>query len=41
MVVSQGHLANLDSANIATDVVEAGRRLQGFHRAVMMERGES
>jgi hypothetical protein len=34
-----GTLANLDSANIAPDVVEAGGRIQEFHRAVMTERG--
>jgi hypothetical protein len=38
MVVSQGHLANLDAANMSSDVVEAGTRLQAFHSAVINER---
>lgn len=37
MVVSGGHLAHLDSANMSSEVVEAGRQLQAFHRAVIDE----
>lgn len=38
IVVSQGHLDHLDSANMDPQVVEAGRRLQSFHQAVVQER---
>ena len=38
IVVSEGHLAHLVSANISSDVVKAGQRLQVFHRAVTDER---
>jgi hypothetical protein len=38
IVVSGGHLSHLVSANISTDVVTAGRRLQAFHQAVTEER---
>ncbi len=38
IVVSEGHLAHLDSANMSPDVVNAGRQLQAFHRAVVSER---
>jgi len=37
IIVTEGHLTRLD-AHIAPDVVEAGKRLQAFHRAVMGER---
>jgi hypothetical protein len=37
IVVTEGHLARLD-AHIAPDVVDAGRRLQAFHREVISER---
>jgi hypothetical protein len=37
LVVTEGHLGRL-SSHIAPDVVEAGERLQGFHREVMGER---
>ena len=37
IVVTEGHLTRLD-AHIAPDVVEAGRRLQAFHRTVIGER---
>jgi len=37
LVVTEGHLGRLD-AHIAPNVVEAGRRLQAFHREVMGER---
>ena len=37
LVVTEGHLGRLD-AHIAPDVVEAGKRLQEFHRAVINER---
>jgi hypothetical protein len=36
-VVSEGHIGRLD-AHIAPEVVEAGRRLQEFHREVHSER---
>ena len=36
-VVTEGHLARLDP-HVAPDVVEAGRRLQALHRAVIGER---
>jgi len=36
-VLSEGHLDRLD-AHIAQGVVEAGRRFQGFHQAVINER---
>ena len=36
-VVSEGHWDRLD-AHIATDVVEAGKRLQEFRKAVVNER---
>ncbi|HUY64196.1 MAG TPA: hypothetical protein VMV14_06725 [Acidimicrobiales bacterium] len=39
IVVSEGHLSHLVSANISSDVVEAGQRLQLFHQAVTSERG--
>ena len=29
IVVSQGHLANLDAANMSSDAVNTGERLQG------------
>jgi hypothetical protein len=38
IVVSQGHLAHLDAANMSPEVVEAGTRLQAFHLAVKNER---
>ena len=38
IVVSGGHIAHLDSANMSHEVMEAGRRLQEFHRAVTDER---
>jgi hypothetical protein len=38
IIVSQGHLASLDAANMSLDVVEAGTRLQAFHLAVKNER---
>ena len=38
VVVSEGHLSHLSAANISSDVVEAGRRLQIFHQAVANER---
>jgi hypothetical protein len=37
IVVSEGHLTRLET-HIAPDVVEAGKRLQAFHRAVSNER---
>ncbi len=37
LIVTEGHLGRLD-AHIAPDVVEAGRRLQAFHHAVVGER---
>jgi hypothetical protein len=37
IVVSEGHLSRLET-HIAPDVVEAGRRLQAFHRTVIDER---
>jgi len=37
VVVAEGHLERLD-AHIAPDVVEAGKRLQGFAEAVGNER---
>ena len=37
IVVSEGHLERLD-AHIARGVVEAGIRLQAFHRSVQSER---
>jgi hypothetical protein len=37
VVVTEGHLERLD-AHIAPDAVEAGKRLQGFHEAVVKER---
>ena len=40
IIVSEGHLAHLGSANMSPDVVEAGRRLQAFHQAVTDERPE-
>lgn len=38
VVVSVGHLDHLTSANMSPVVVEAGRQLQAFHRAVIDER---
>jgi len=38
VVVSEGHLDRLTSANMSPVVVEAGRQLQAFHRAVIDER---
>jgi hypothetical protein len=38
VVVSGGHLDHLASANMSPVVVEAGRQLQAFHRAVIDER---
>jgi len=38
IIVSGGHLSHLVSANISTDVVEAGQRLQQFHQAIAGER---
>jgi hypothetical protein len=38
VVVSEGHLDHLASANISPVVVEAGRQLQAFHWAVIDER---
>jgi hypothetical protein len=38
VVVSEGHLDHLASANMSPVVVEAGRQLQAFHRAVIDER---
>ena len=38
IVVSEGHLAHLDAANMSPDVVAAGKRLQEFHRIVTDER---
>jgi hypothetical protein len=38
IMVSQGHLDDLDSANMSSDIVRAGKRLQEFHRAVVSER---
>ena len=38
LVVTEGHLGRL-SSHIAPDVVEAGERLQEFHRGVVGERG--
>jgi hypothetical protein len=38
IVVSEGHLSHLVSANISPDVVKAGQRLQAFHQAVANER---
>jgi hypothetical protein len=37
IVVTEGHLARLDT-HIAPDAVEAGKRLQAFHQAVISER---
>jgi len=37
LVVTEGHIGRLD-AHIAPDVVEAGKRLQSFHHAVVKER---
>lgn len=37
IVVSEGHLSHLGSANISTDVVQAGLRLQQFHEAFRSE----
>ena len=37
LVVTEGHLGRLAS-HMAPDVVEAGRRLQEFHRSVINER---
>lgn len=37
IVMSEGHLSRLD-AHMAPDVVEAGKRLQEFHKAVINER---
>ena len=37
IVVTEGHLSRLES-HIAPDVVEAGRKLQAFYRAVINER---
>lgn len=39
IVVSEGHLSHLVSANISLDVLNAGRRLQAFHQEVASERG--
>ena len=38
VVVTAGHLDHLTSANMSPVVVEAGRQLQAFHRAVIDER---
>ena len=38
IVVSEGHLSHLVSANISSDVVKAGQRLQAFHQEVASER---
>lgn len=38
VVVSGGHLDHLAAANMSPVVVEAGRQLQAFHRAVIDER---
>ena len=38
IVVSEGHLSHLISANISSDVVKAGHRLQSFHQEVAGER---
>ena len=38
VVVSEGHLDHLASANMSPVVREAGRQLQAFHRAVIDER---
>jgi len=38
VVVSGGHLDHLASANMSPVVVEAGRKLQAFHWAVIDER---
>lgn len=38
VVVSRGHLSHLVSANISSEVVQAGRRLRVFHQAVANER---
>ena len=35
VIVSEGHLDHLASANMSPVVVEAGRQLQAFHRAVI------
>jgi hypothetical protein len=37
IVLSEGHLSRLD-AHMAPDVVEAGKRLQAFYKAVIEER---
>jgi hypothetical protein len=37
IVMTEGHLERLDT-HIAPDVVEAGKRLQAFHKTVLNER---